>query len=320
MKDYLRLLRVGNLALIAMAQLLVYLLVVAPIVSSTGLPFHLPYWQLASLVVATVLIAAGGFIINDYFDIKIDTINRPDRVIVSRSISKPDAMRIYQIFTVAGVAIGVVTAVFLKSLTLAFIFIIVAGLLWFYSSAYKRTLIVGNLIASLTAAMVPLVPAFAAKELLVLKYEEVILELPIVSSIYTYCCAFALLTFLLVFALEIIKDIDSVDGDRELECHTIPVVWGVRTARIIATALVVVAAGLAVFGSLNTGLLYDSITVFPLSLRYALTAIALPVCLLVYLIWARNCRALTAAAVLTKVIIALTALYSVMFYYIINKM
>lgn len=311
MKDFFRLLRVGDLLVIALAQLLAYLGFVEPIIASTGLPFHLPVWQLAALIVATTFIAASGFVVNDYFDIKIDRINRPDRVIVSNSISKPDAMHIYQIFTIAGVAIGVVAAVFLKSLTIAFIYIVVAGLMWFYSSSYKRMLIVGNLIVSVSAALVPIIPAFAAKELLVEKYEEIILELPIVSGVYTACCALALLIFIFVFVLELLKDIRDAEGDREMECHTIPVVWGEKAARIIATVLIVIGSGLMLFASFNTGLLHDT-----LSFRYGL-CLLVPAAFLIYFVWARGLTALRNGIYVNKLLLILLVLYPLIYRYIL---
>lgn len=247
MRDYLRLIRIPELLIVVVAQLLVYFCIVIPTVADYGFMLLLPYWKVASMVAATMLIAAGGYVINDYFDIKIDRLNQPDKVIVSNSISKNDAMHIYQILTIAGVVIGVVVSVVLKSFTLAFIYIIVAGLMWFYSASYKRMLIVGNLMVALMAALVPMIPAFAAKEQLVITYDKVFLSLPIISTVYTKCCWVALVTFLIVFANEVVKDIISDYGDREMECHTIPVVWGDKVARIIATILIAGACGVAVY-------------------------------------------------------------------------
>jgi len=247
MREYLRLIRVPQLLIIVVGQLLVYFCVVLPTVADYGFMLMLPYWKLASVVAATMFIAAGGFVINDYFDLKIDRLNRPESVIVGNGITKSDAMHIYQILTVAGVALGVVAAVTLKSFTLAFIFIIVAGLMWFYSSSYKRMLIVGNLMVALMAALVPMIPAFTAKEQLVLTYDRVFLSLPIVSTVYTKCCWMGLMAFLIVFANEVVKDIISDYGDREMECHTIAVVWGQTVARIIATVFVAGACGVAMY-------------------------------------------------------------------------
>lgn len=313
MKDYLKLIRVIHLLLIAVIQAFIFFAVVIPIISQYGFALRLPYWILASLIAATALIAAGGFVINDYFDIKIDRLNRPDSVIVSNSISKKDAMHIYQILTVSGVVIGVVASVFLKSFTLAFIFIIVAGLLWFYSSSYKRMLIVGNLVVALMAALVPLVPAFAAKEQLVLDYTKMILQLPIVPSLYTFCGSMALFAFFAVMSLEVVKDIRDEYGDREMECHTMPVVWGVTASRIIATVLMTLACGVAVFCTYKVALPGT------MSLRYSLFAIVLPAAFLFLFLWSKNCKAIDNAIHVNRLIILLAGLYPLVYFYLLSR-
>ena len=120
MKEYLRLIRVPQLLIIVVAQLLTYFCIVLPTVADYGFLLMLPYWKLASVVAATMFIAAGGFVINDYFDMKIDRLNRPDSVIVGNSITKKDAMYIYQILTIAGVVLGVVAAIVAISLCIYF--------------------------------------------------------------------------------------------------------------------------------------------------------------------------------------------------------
>lgn len=297
MKEYLRLIRVPQLLIIVVAQLLTYFCIILPTVADYGFMLMLPYWKLASIVAATMLIAAGGFVINDYFDMKIDRLNRPDSVIVGNSISKKDTMYIYQILTIAGVALGVVAAVTLKSFTLAFIFVIVAGLMWFYSSSYKRMLIVGNLMVALMAALVPMVPAFAAKEQLVMTYDKMFLSLPIVSTIYTKCCWMGLMVLLIVLANEIVKDIISDFGDREMECHTIAVVWGDKVSRIIATVLMAGAC---------------CVSVYAFGWRYALCIIAVAA-FYIYSTWkwpyTKYCSHIS------KLMLLLTIGYSILYYY-----
>lgn len=313
MKDYFKLIRVPQLLLIAVIQAFLFFAAVLPITAQYGFALRLPYWILASLIAATALIAAGGFVINDYFDIKIDRLNRPDKVIVSNSISKKDAMHIYQILTVSGVVIGVVASVVLKSFTLAFIFIIVAGLLWFYSSSYKRLLIVGNLVVALMAALVPLIPAFAAKEQLVLDYSKLILQLPIVPSLYTFCGAMALFAFFAVMSLEVLKDIRDEYGDREMECHTMPVVFGVTTSRIIATVMTALACCIAVFATYKVQLPGTG------SLRYGLFAIVLPAAFLFYFIWSKSCKGIDNAIHVNRLIILLAGLYPLVYYYLLSR-
>ena len=71
-----------------------------------------------------VCIAAGGYVINDYFDVKIDRINRPDDLIVTRIISRDAAMLIFQVLTAVGIVCGGVVSWGSRSWTLLFIFIV----------------------------------------------------------------------------------------------------------------------------------------------------------------------------------------------------
>ena len=161
LKDILRLVRWGNLLFLGALVWLMEKWVAVPVLRQAAYTEILPAYILVLLTIAVVFVAAGGYVINDYFDVKIDRINRPDSVIVTRTISKPAAMRLSVILSAIGVISGIVAAVLLKSMTIGIIMIIVPGLLWFYSSSYKRLLIIGNVTIALLAATTPLLVAFA---------------------------------------------------------------------------------------------------------------------------------------------------------------
>lgn len=320
MKDYLKLIRIPNLIFIIAVQLFIYFAVILPIVGDYGFIVRLPYWVLASLVAATILIAAGGYVINDYFDVKIDRMNRPERVIIANSIDKKDAMQIYMILTIAGVGIGVAAAVALKSFTIAFIYIIVAGLMWFYSSSYKRMLIVGNLMVALMSALVPMIPAFAAKVQMCKDFGERFLQTPTVPTIYTMCCGFGLFAFIVMFIIEIIKDMRDEYGDREMECHTIPVVWGFTIAKIIITVLAAILLGLSILAALKVPFVNTCIS--PLvhlnySIVYVLIAIFVPVGFMLYSVWNSSCKSYSNALYAARTALLLGAAYSLFFYYLL---
>ena len=91
-KDIMRLVRWSNLLFLAALIWLMEKWVVVPILDKAAFGEQLPWYLLLLIMLATVGIAAGGYVINDYFDVKIDRINRPDEVVVTRSVSKPAAM------------------------------------------------------------------------------------------------------------------------------------------------------------------------------------------------------------------------------------
>ena len=152
-KDYLTLVRWQNLLMTAIVLYVMEKWVVTPLLRAAYFGEQLPWWLLTMLIVATVLIAAGGYVINDYFDVKIDAINRPDRLIITRSVSKQQAMRLFQILTAAGIVCGLAASWILRSWVSAVIFVFVPGLLWFYSASYKRQFMVGNLIIAFVSAL-----------------------------------------------------------------------------------------------------------------------------------------------------------------------
>ena len=130
-KPYLQLLRVGNLAFLAILLYVMEAWVATPLLQRAMFQPLMPWWVLTLLILSVVCIAAGGYVINDYFDVKIDRINRPDDLIVTRIISRDAAMHLFQALTAVGVAAGAAVSWWAHSWTMLFIYIVIPGLLWF---------------------------------------------------------------------------------------------------------------------------------------------------------------------------------------------
>jgi 4-hydroxybenzoate polyprenyltransferase len=179
------------------------------------------------LVLAALLVAAAGYIINDYYDVKIDAINRPTRLVVGRLLGRRQAMLAHVVLSGVGVALALAL-----SWRLGFVTLGAALLLWGYSARFKRLPLVGNLtIGALTAALV-LLPELQS--------------LTSQKAVWLY----ALAAFLLTVVREIVKDIEDMRGDAQHDCHTLPLVWGVARSKWVAgfflaclVALVLGAAG-----------------------------------------------------------------------------
>ena len=282
-KDIMRLVRWSNLLFLAALVWLMEKWVATPILVKAAFGEQLPGYILWLIILATVLIAAGGYVINDYFDVKIDRINRPDEVIVTRSISKPAAMRLSMILSGVGIACGIAVAVLLRSLTIGILFVLIPGLLWFYSSSYKRLFMVGNLIIALLAGVTPIVIAMTNVAVLQLRYETILPYTTLVHDIYAWLGGFALFAFLLTWIREIIKDMQDQMGDRELECHSMPVVWGEKWTKVFVTGLIVVT--LAIIGHLWWHILPFPTTWTSLSTRYIALGIVTPLLCTIWLLW-----------------------------------
>nr|WP_242693213.1 geranylgeranylglycerol-phosphate geranylgeranyltransferase [Sabulibacter ruber] len=172
-------------------------------------------WQFGLLVVATICVAAAGYIINDYYDIKIDRINKPERVVVGRFLTRRKAMMIHMYLSAVGVLLGLLLGVRIGLVLLG-----VALLLWGYSAQFKKQPFIGNLtIALLSAAMVLVVPLQAGQPSLA-------------------AWAYGVFAFLISLVREIIKDIEDVQGDASFRCRTLPIILGLPRTKWVLYLLI----------------------------------------------------------------------------------
>lgn len=287
-KPYLQLLRVGNLTFVAILIYVMEKWVATPLLQLEQFGELMPWWILTLLIVSVIGIAAGGYVINDYFDVKIDRINRPDNLVVTRIISRDAAMNLFYGLTAVGVIAGTVVAWWAHSWTLLFTYIVIPGLLWFYSASYKRMFLVGNLVVAFASAIVPLLVAIANADYLHHLYQNALAYSPIVGELYVWTGGFAAFAFLLTWVREIVKDIEDIEGDREMECRTLPIVWGDKVAKIIATILLVVIAILIVY--MLFAVLPFSHEWKSLPTRYVVFGLIVPILCSIVLLWAANNR------------------------------
>lgn len=315
MTAYFKLIRFWNLIFIVFIQFVMRQIVLIPILQTYGFDAAQETNMLFLLIAATVFIAAGGYVLNDYFDIKIDAINHPDHQIVGNTITRSKAMLLHQILTGMGVVCGLALAFLAKSFTLAFIFIVVPGLLWFYSASYKRQFLTGNLVVAFLAALTVLVVGISELAFLQKEYGKLIFETPIPAHFYAWIGGFTVFSFLCTLIREIIKDMEDEKGDREMECRTMPIKWGSAKTKLFIYGLIAVT----ITGLYLVNGLFIQFT-GTLTLRYITFGIALPFAAVAYLIaTAKKPLHYHQAATLAKVIMVIGVLYSFMFYYLQAK-
>lgn len=283
-KPYLRLLRVGNLVFLAILLFVMEKWVATPLLQLAQFSEQMPCWALTLLILSTVLIAAGGYVINDYFDVKIDRINRPEDLVVTRHITRDGAMRLFQILTAVGVAAGLAVAWWAKSWTLAMIYIVIPGLLWFYSASYKRQLLIGNIVVSFVSALVPLLVAIANADYLRHLYGDALQYTPITGQLYVWISGFALFAFLMTLAREMVKDIEDITGDKEMECRTAAIVWGEKPTKMIVSILLLITMALIAY--LIWAVLPFTSDWKSFSTRYAVFGLIVPLLCAIMLLWA----------------------------------
>ena len=193
------------------------------------------------LVVSTVLLAAAGNIINDYFDIKADRVNRPDKIIIGKYIKRRWAIFSHWAFSTLGVIIAMYLGWKHQSYALVFIPIFSSFALWIYSVSYKRKLLIGNILIALLTALVVVLPSIFILHILPGKGSELWLEVGYkinISPAIFLSVLLAVFAFISNFTREIVKDYHDVDGDKKMACETIPIVTGDKFTRFIIGVLI----------------------------------------------------------------------------------
>ena len=315
MVSWFKLVRWKNLLFLAAIMLLLQECVIVPLMYGFGFaPSDLfGGATLVLLITSVILIAAGGYVVNDYFDIKIDRINRPERVIVGESIDKAAAMRLYWSLSAIGIACGLGAALFCRSWYLATLFLLVPGLLWFYSASYKRIFLVGNLIIALTAAMVPMLIALANIGILERRYAMILPYIPLEHDLIGYLSGFAAFAFLTTWIREIIKDLQDQQGDRELECHTMPIQIGETGTKVIVTLLILLTTALMAYCCLV--LMPVETSRQSLSTRYLVFGGVIPMACELWLLWAAKIPSdYRSAQLLMKFIMFIGTCYAVVIF------
>lgn len=316
-KSVLRLVRFPNLLIIAFTQYAMRYLIMEPLLPSSTFELQFGNFQFALLVFSTMMIAAGGYIINDYFDTQTDLINKPKRVVVGVSIHRRQAMILHAIMNIMGVGIGIYLAFYIKLPTLSIVFLIATGLLWFYSTNYKRQFLVGNLAVSFLTGLVPLMVILFEIPLLNREYGELMLRS---SASFGYLIAwvgaFSFFAFITTFIREVIKDAEDFEGDRAYGMKTLPIVLGSKWTKLTLVVLILGTLAVLVYLLLS----YIVFSVEPLdyiSLIYFALLLALPLlALTLQVLLARDKGSYRRASLLIKLVMLAGILYSVVVFYL----
>ena len=316
MKEFLKLVRWQNLLVVILTMVLMRYAVLAPLIGKisvilnigTGEPvpmtLRFPWYDFVLLVMATVLITAGGYVINDYFDIRTDLINK-GKVIVGTKISRRKAILWHSVLNIAGVAIGFYISYVSGYFLLGSMFLIVSGLLYFYSASYKRQFLIGNIIVALLTGMVPMLVVFYEWPALYKYYTLNAVSLPKINFITYWIGGFALFAFLTNLTREIIKDIEDFEGDIAYGRNTVPVIMGIISSKIVSVILIIITIVLLY-------LIWHFFINDPITLVYISVAVTLPLLIVIYkLVTGTERKQLHSASNLMKIVMLTGILYSV---------
>lgn len=278
LKAFLRLVRWPNLVFIALTQLLFYYCIIVPSLPASYYQFQhiLTEKVLFILVAASVFIAAGGYIINDYFDINIDLVNKPGKMVVEKIIYRRWAILWHLFITTIGIALSLYVSI-KTNYVIIIANIFCSILLWVYSTTFKKKLLAGNIIISALMAWTVIVLYAAVNTSFTITQSLPNEAHAAMQRIYKFAVLYAGFAFIISLIREVVKDIEDMEGDAKYGCRTMPIVWGVPAAKVfVGVWMVVLIGALAV------------LEVYVLQLHWWFCALYCALLLIVPLLWILN--------------------------------
>ncbi len=279
----LKLIRIENLIIIALTQYCLRYFVLHEILAENQLASGMGNGLFHLIVLSTLCIAAAGYIINDYFDVKTDMINHPETVVVDKIIKRRWAIILHLSLTTLGIFLGMFTALKTGYLRLAIFHFLAATLLWFYSTHFKKQLLIGNLVVALLTAAVTFMPFVF--EMGVLQHQQPgfhLLHTSVVLACLKISILFALFAFLTTLAREVIKDMEDFKGDSLTGGQTMPISWGILSSKLFTCFTLLITIILLSVVIYNQIKFYR--TLISVSSVYILVGLILPLCFLILLI------------------------------------
>ncbi len=310
MTSYLRLIRWPNLIIIVLSMSLILFFVIAPGLGIVLLSEGLSAFEFVLLLVSTILIAIGGYIINDVFDINSDSINKKGNNIIGSTISVEFANTLYWITTIIGILSGVLLSYLVNQINFGLIFLFSAGLLWFYSQKYQCQPIIGNIvIAFLSALSFGLVWLF---EFYALSndaeiFVDVQTSFPLVNRLVLIYMGYA---FVVTLLREVVKDIEDYKGDNRFGCTTFTVKYGVSASKILA----LIVAYFSLLASLYIQYYFYKAEYYLLTSAFFIVNIMF-VMIIVFLHKALSINSYSKLSVLIKILMLVGILSMILFYF-----
>ena len=258
------------------------------------------------IVFASLFIAAAGYIINDYFDINIDEVNKPEKMVVDKVIKRRWAIAWHFMLSTTGVLLTIIALPFWQKWYLILANVLCVVLLWLYSTNFKKSLLTGNIVISLLTAWTILIIFFAKFNLT----DAVGAGNGSNYKFFRLAILYAGFAFIISLIREAIKDMQDMAGDSKYGCRTMPIVWGVNATKVyVAVWLIVLIAAV--------GILQVYVLLFKwwLLIAYCVPAIIFPlIALLIRLRKSTSSGGFKKLSSLTKVIM-FTGILSMAFFY-----
>lgn len=238
--SFLQLIRWKNLIIIAMTQLMIWLLIIQPFFATIEVNMFLTFPKVLILVLSTISIAAAGYIINDYFDVHIDLINKPDEVIIEKFIPRRTAILLHSLLNFFGMLLAAYVAFEAQSFWLLAFPVASTLLLWFYATDFKGAYLYGNLLVALLIVLsIVMIPIYESE-----LWPYLMVRFGLTNGLvnpWMIIAVYSFFAFLLTWIRELVKDMEDFKGDFQQGCETLPIKLGIQKATAFTRVLVSVA-------------------------------------------------------------------------------
>lgn len=286
--NVLKLIRSSNLLIISITQVFAYYFLNPSVTFQKMLEA-----DFIVLLSCTFLVAAAGYIINDYMDVMLDLVNKPDKVIVGKKISRRWAMFLHFLMNLTAFIMAYSLS---KKVALLVLGCMIS--LWIYSQLLKKTYLSGNiLVAFLTASTL----------WILLLFNEDVSQ----TGIWVY----SIFAFGTTLIREIIKDTEDLRGDAQFKCKTLPIVLGIRkTKEVLFVMHIILTALTLAYCSFFAVLSNSSQQIYVMFLVYMLVLVVSPMLAMAWLIRVADVKKdFSRLSTLSKIIM-LTGILSMVFW------
>jgi len=295
------------------------------IVQTFSLHFKLrlafPLVHFILLALSVTLIAAAGYIINDYFDMQADQVNRPSKTVIGQYIHPKSAYITYFILNFIALCIALYLSIQIGVLALFVIFPITIGTLWFYSTTYKNQLLIGNILVSLMTAGVPLLVAMYEILPIYKQHHNFFVEVGFtLNVVFAWVGMFAFFAFIVNLTRELVKDSEDIEGDMVAGRNTLPIVFGKALTRKVIAVLVLITISVLSYSFVtylkkSCSGKYDLVTLF-----YFLFFIFIPLIVTAIIVFrAKEKKHFSLASALVKIVMVMGILYSLIVWFNVSN-